>query len=180
MMCLKVMDDDDELFCFFYLAILAFPGDFDQKDSASSAMLLLRSGILILAAATATAFVGYPRATTSGMQLGVLERCPLKRIRLAGMLGGLRASDIKYGEMQHAGVLVQDVPKAVEFYTQVLGMRDESHLRPNLPYPGAFIGCGVNQIHLMQLPSPDPKEGRPEHGTRSRTCAPPAVTCAPA
>ena len=28
-MCLKVMDD--ELFCFFYLAILAFPGEYDQK-----------------------------------------------------------------------------------------------------------------------------------------------------
>ena len=31
---------------------------------------------------------------------------------------------------------------------------------------GAFIGCGINQIHLMQLPSPDPRQGRPEHGIR--------------
>eukprot|EP00287_Rhodomonas_sp_CCMP768_P020038 CAMPEP_0202814968 /NCGR_PEP_ID=MMETSP1389-20130828/5952_1 /ASSEMBLY_ACC=CAM_ASM_000865 /TAXON_ID=302021 /ORGANISM="Rhodomonas sp., Strain CCMP768" /LENGTH=134 /DNA_ID=CAMNT_0049486839 /DNA_START=106 /DNA_END=510 /DNA_ORIENTATION=+ len=80
-------------------------------------------------------------------------------------------NEVSYGEMQHAGVLVQDVGKAVSFYTEVLGMRDESHLRPNLPYDGAFIGCGLNQIHLMQLPDPDPREGRPEHGGRDRHVA---------
>lgn len=66
---------------------------------------------------------------------------------------------------------MQDVDLSVKFYTEVLGMRDETHLRPNLPYPGAFIGCGINQIHLMKLPDPDPREGRPEHGGRDRHVA---------
>jgi len=85
----------------------------------------------------------------------------------------LKASvpDVNYGKLQHAGVLVQDVEPAVKFYTEVLGMRNETHLRPNLPYDGAFIGCGSTQIHLMQLPDPDPKEGRPEHGGRDRHVA---------
>jgi glyoxylase I family protein len=53
-----------------------------------------------------------------------------------------------------------------------LGMVDESHMRnPKLPYPGAFMGCGANQIHLMELPIMDPLEGRPEHGGRDRHVA---------
>ena len=44
--------------------------------------------------------------------------------------------------------------------------------RPNdkLPYGGIWLNVGSpNQmIHLMELPNPDPKEGRPEHGGRDR------------
>jgi hypothetical protein len=51
---------------------------------------------------------------------------------------------------------------------QVLGMEDQSAKRnPDLPYPGAFMGAGNQQIHLMELPIIDPVEGRPEHGGRS-------------
>ena len=63
-----------------------------------------------------------------------------------------RASAIKYGEMQHAGVLVQDVQKAVEFYTKVLGMQDETHLRPNLPYDGIAIPQRVVSIPAAYSP----------------------------
>jgi glyoxylase I family protein len=80
-------------------------------------------------------------------------------------------SELKYGCLQHAGVLVSDTERAVKFYTQVLGMSDVSHLRPALEYPGAFIACGIDQIHLMQLPSPDPRDGRPVHGGRDRHIA---------
>ena len=38
---------------------------------------------------------------------------------LSNVINSIRASAIKYGEMQHAGVLVQDVPSAVKFYTEV-------------------------------------------------------------
>ena len=34
---------------------------------------------------------------------------------------------------------MQDVQRAVKFYTEVLGMRDETHLRPNLPYDGIAL-----------------------------------------
>ncbi|EKX41153.1 hypothetical protein GUITHDRAFT_112889 [Guillardia theta CCMP2712] len=72
--------------------------------------------------------------------------------------------EVGYLSLQHAGVLVDDVERSLKFYTQVLGMKDESHMR-------AFVGCGDSQIHLMQLPSLDPKVGRPEHGGRDRHVA---------
>ena len=51
------------------------------------------------------------------------------------------------------------------FYTKVLGMEDETHLRnPELHFPGAFVRAGAQQIHIMELPHPDPVSGRPEHG----------------
>eukprot|EP01041_Mallomonas_annulata_P000585 gene586-1134_t len=79
---------------------------------------------------------------------------------------------IKYGGLHHAGILVRDAEKSKKFFIDVLCFEDESHLRPtSLPYPGAFLRCGSNQIHLMQLPSMDPVEGRPEHGGRDRHVA---------
>lgn len=55
---------------------------------------------------------------------------------------------------------------------EVFGFEDESFLRPTtLPYPGAFLKCGSTQIHLMELPTTDLKEGRPEHGGRDRHVA---------
>mmetsp|Transcript_39054 Transcript_39054/g.97770 ORF Transcript_39054/g.97770 Transcript_39054/m.97770 type:complete len:169 (+) Transcript_39054:97-603(+) len=100
---------------------------------------------------------------------------PAMPMRLAGRgkvgLSTLRAAEVKYGELQHCGVLVDDVATGVAFYTKVLGMKDVSELRPNLPYEGAFLECGANQIHLMKLPDPDPREGRPEHGGRDRHLA---------
>lgn len=37
-----------------------------------------------------------------------------------------------------------------------------------LPYAGAWLWIGPEMIHLMQLPNPDPLEGRPAHGGRDR------------
>jgi glyoxylase I family protein len=83
------------------------------------------------------------------------------------------SSGLKYGCLQHCGVLVSDVDRSKEFYMNVFDFSDESHLRPTtLPYPGAFLNIAGNfQIHLMQLPSMDPKDGRPEHGGRDRHIA---------
>lgn len=54
----------------------------------------------------------------------------------------------------------------------VFGFTDETYQRPTtLPYPGAFLRCGTSQIHLMQLPTLDPKTGRPAHGGRDRHVA---------
>eukprot|EP00613_Pedinella_sp_CCMP2098_P003914 CAMPEP_0171630060 /NCGR_PEP_ID=MMETSP0990-20121206/22635_1 /TAXON_ID=483369 /ORGANISM="non described non described, Strain CCMP2098" /LENGTH=137 /DNA_ID=CAMNT_0012199019 /DNA_START=139 /DNA_END=552 /DNA_ORIENTATION=+ len=80
--------------------------------------------------------------------------------------------DVTYGGIHHVGVLVADAPSSVEWYLKVLGFEDESHLRPTkLPYPGAFLRAGTQQLHLMQLPNPDPIEGRPAHGGRDRHAA---------
>lgn len=79
---------------------------------------------------------------------------------------------IKYGGIQHCGVLVSDVENSKKFYMNVFGFSDESFLRPpTLPYPGAFLRVGDDQIHLMGLPNPDPTSGRPDHGGRDRHIA---------
>ena len=80
--------------------------------------------------------------------------------------------EIKYGGIQHCGVLVKDIEKSKAFYMSVFGFSDESNLRPlSLPYPGAFLRVGQDQIHLMMLPNPDPTTGRPDHGGRDRHIA---------
>ena len=79
---------------------------------------------------------------------------------------------MKYGGIHHCGVLVSDVEKSKLFYIDVFGFSDDSHLRPQtLPYPGAFLRVGGDQIHLMGLPNPDPTDGRPDHGGRDRHVA---------
>lgn len=58
------------------------------------------------------------------------------------------------------------------FYLRTLGFEDDTHMRPStLPFPGAFVRGGAQQIHLMELPNPDPTRGRPEHGGRDRHVA---------
>eukprot|EP01031_Cornospumella_fuschlensis_P038340 gene38340-46593_t len=70
---------------------------------------------------------------------------------------------LEFQGFHHFGVLVHNVEKAKEFYINILGLQDESHLRHVLPYPGAFIKCGINQIHLMELPNPDDVTTRPDY-----------------
>lgn len=70
----------------------------------------------------------------------------------------------------HAGVLVADTTRSLGFYRDVLGMQLDNS-RPNLGYPGAWLWAGRQQIHLMELPNPDPAAGRPLHGGRDRHIA---------
>lgn len=71
----------------------------------------------------------------------------------------------------HAGLLVSDLARAKTFYESVLGLA--LHLnRPDLPYPGEWYDLGGGQqLHLMQLPDPDARSVRPEHGGRDRHVA---------
>ena len=71
----------------------------------------------------------------------------------------------------HASVLVKDTRRALEFYIGVLGL-EQDHARPDLSYPGAWLNLGEGgQIHLIELPNPDPVTGRPQHGGRDRHTA---------
>jgi len=64
------------------------------------------------------------------------------------------------------------IPTSKNFYLRTLGFEDDTHMRPStLPFPGAFVRGGAQQIHLMELPNPDPTRGRPEHGGRDRHVA---------
>ena len=73
-------------------------------------------------------------------------------------------------EVVHVGLLVEDTTRSVAFYQGVLGL-GLNMTRPDLGYPGAWIQVGRQQIHLMELPNPDPSEGRPNHGGQDRHLA---------
>ncbi|MBL4637792.1 MAG: VOC family protein [Proteobacteria bacterium] len=72
----------------------------------------------------------------------------------------------------HASFLVADVKKSLNFYCEVLQI-PQNMARPNFPFDGAWLELGDSgqQLHLMQLPNPDSKEGRPEHGGKDKHIA---------
>ena len=72
--------------------------------------------------------------------------------------------------VHHASLLVRDTEISLYFYRDLLGLSVDSK-RPDLGYPGAWLQAGNQQIHLLELPNPDPLEGRPEHGGRDRHIA---------
>lgn len=70
----------------------------------------------------------------------------------------------------HCSLIVASTERALEFYTGILGLEVDP-ARPDLGYPGAWLSIGSGQIHLLELPNPDPVEHRPEHGGRDRHLA---------
>ncbi len=70
----------------------------------------------------------------------------------------------------HASLLVGDLRRALAFYVDLLEL-DLDETRPDLGYPGAWLQVSDQQIHLMQLPNPDPVRGRPNHAGRDRHLA---------
>ncbi len=71
--------------------------------------------------------------------------------------------------IHHASLIVSDTEQSLRFYRDVLGMMPTE--RPNLPFPGAWLQIGEQQVHLLELDNPDPTTGRPEHGGRDRHIA---------
>jgi catechol 2,3-dioxygenase-like lactoylglutathione lyase family enzyme len=57
--------------------------------------------------------------------------------------------------VHHVGICVTELAPALAFYTDVLGL--EQLDRPDLGLPGAWLACGDQQVHLMELPLPDGK-----------------------
>ena len=69
--------------------------------------------------------------------------------------------------IDHCSLIVANTIKALDFYKDILGLEvDDS--RPDLGYPGAWLQIANGQIHLLELPNPDPVDNRPEHGGRDR------------
>ncbi|NEV61495.1 VOC family protein [Thiorhodococcus minor] len=73
-------------------------------------------------------------------------------------------------DIHHVSLIVADTAEALRFYVGILGLqvRDD---RPELSFPGAWLSVGDRQIHLLELPNPDPVDGRPLHGGRDRHLA---------
>jgi glyoxylase I family protein len=77
---------------------------------------------------------------------------------------------LQYRGIHHVSVVVQDTRRALNFYVGLLAL-DQDDSRPDLGYPGAWLRVGAQQIHLLELPNPDPVTGRPDHGGRDRHIA---------
>ncbi|HUC04334.1 MAG TPA: VOC family protein [Acidimicrobiales bacterium] len=55
--------------------------------------------------------------------------------------------------LDHVAINVPDVPGAIAFYTDVLGMKLNGD-RPDFGFPGAWLDAGGQQVHLIELPVP--------------------------
>jgi glyoxylase I family protein len=72
--------------------------------------------------------------------------------------------------IHHVSLIVSDTGRSLTFYRDLLGLTPDTQ-RPDLGYPGPWLWVGDQQIHLLELPNPDPVEGRPQHGGRDRHLA---------
>jgi glyoxylase I family protein len=73
-------------------------------------------------------------------------------------------------DLHHVSLVVSDTARALEFYQGVLGLEIEPS-RPELAFPGAWLKLGSRQLHLLEVPNPDPTSERPAHGGRDRHTA---------
>lgn len=71
--------------------------------------------------------------------------------------------------IHHSSLLVTNTKSSLEFYLGIIGLKQLE--RPKLPFPGAWLEIGSQQLHLLELPNPDPTTGRPDHGGRDRHVA---------
>ena len=77
---------------------------------------------------------------------------------------------INVQRIAHVSLLVSDTDRSLRFYRDLLGLTVDPS-RPELSFPGAWLQIGDQQIHLLELPNPDPMDGRPAHGGRDRHVA---------
>jgi catechol 2,3-dioxygenase-like lactoylglutathione lyase family enzyme len=57
---------------------------------------------------------------------------------------------LKPKAFHHAAIRVTDVPRARDFYVNVLGFKEIP--RPEVPSPGAWLSLGEAQVHLINGP----------------------------
>lgn len=72
--------------------------------------------------------------------------------------------------IHHISVVVAEVQAALHFYHALLGLEIDRS-RPDMGFDGAWLKVGGQQIHLLQVPNPDPVAGRPAHAGRDRHLA---------
>jgi len=56
--------------------------------------------------------------------------------------------------VHHVSVNVSDVPEALAFYVDVLGLTQRGD-RPDFGFGGAWLDVGHQQIHLIEAPPPE-------------------------
>ena len=65
---------------------------------------------------------------------------------------------MRLGVIHHVSINVGDLPRAIEFYCEILGL--EQIPRPDLRFPGAWLQAGPQQIHLLAVADHQPPEGQ--------------------
>ena len=60
--------------------------------------------------------------------------------------------------VHHVSINVDDVPAALAFYTDVLGLEPRND-RPDFGFGGAWLNAGGQQVHLIEAPVP-PNQGQ--------------------
>ncbi|CAM6091551.1 unnamed protein product [Calypogeia fissa] len=65
--------------------------------------------------------------------------------------------------LNHIAFCVESLERSLEFYCGLLGLKTNID-RPELPYRGAWLFVGAEGIDIMEVPNPDPVNGRPAHG----------------
>jgi glyoxylase I family protein len=60
--------------------------------------------------------------------------------------------------VDHVSINVPDVPAALDFYTDILGL-SQNFERPDFDFAGAWLdaGAGGQQVHLIGFPTPENK-----------------------
>jgi glyoxylase I family protein len=53
--------------------------------------------------------------------------------------------------IHHVAINVTDVPRAIAFYTDTLGLTERPD-RPDFGIAGAWLDLGPSQVHLVELP----------------------------
>jgi len=78
---------------------------------------------------------------------------------------------MKISRLLHATILVEDLDNSRRFYEHLLGF-SASHARPEMSFAGVWYELAPHQqLHLMQLPSPEAGLQRPLNGGRDRHLA---------
>jgi len=71
--------------------------------------------------------------------------------------------------IHHSSLIVADTQASLKFFCGILNLKQLD--RPDLPFPGAWLEIGSQQLHLLELENSDPTIGRPKHGGRDRHVA---------
>jgi len=70
----------------------------------------------------------------------------------------------------HVSIIVKNTQVALQFYCDILKCEINQD-RPDLGFPGAWLNIGKLEIHILEVPNPDPIDNRPKHGGRDRHIA---------
>lgn len=74
-----------------------------------------------------------------------------------------------FTQIHHSSLIVANTQVSLDFYSNIIGLKQLE--RSDLPFPGAWLAVGEQQIHLLELDNPDPTTNRPEHGGMDRHIA---------